>query len=406
MKNINDINTLEDAIIMLKELYIATMTQFAILEGKIDRTNKEQVSSFEKILEKEMDAIVLSKEIEPEQKIKYIKSAIESTYHLDDKSKDELEDLYITAMVQKAISSGRLNKAENKEALEDNNMNDNIKDKEYNAQYDTDVDNEKILILQKQVKDNIEKLLENVSANDDEKEEEKKKKYLKIVIENMNNIKDNQEIDAKTKIEDFSKQYFEKLSERIDMIEGKPKDEKIILESIDELNLKIYDDKSESEEFNYGELVKDRKIKPRVIFQSGEMILKKMATYTTGKSQKQQESKVIGKIEQGKTSKYELITTSKTGQMVGMDFFGEENIEEQLQEEYNYLPSILAAIAKAKKEGREHIGEITIINKELGTAVVQYDDNLEQKVKELKEREEQEHKKEKQKQEPDNSNRQ
>lgn len=400
MKNINDINTLEDAIIMLKELYIATMTQFAILKGKIDRTNKEQISSFEKILEKEMDAIVLSKEIEPVQKIKYIKSAIESTYHLDDKSKDELEDLYITAMVQKAISSGRLNKAEDK------NIDDDIEDEEYNAQCDTDVDNEKILILQKQVKDNIEELLGNVSTNDDEKEEEKKKKYLKIVIENMNNIKDNQEIDAKTKIEEFSKRYFEKLSERIDMIEGKPKDEKIILELIDELNLKIYDDKSESEEFNYGELVKDRKIKPRVIFQNGEMILKKMATYTTGKSQKQQESKVIGKIEQGKTSKYELITTSKTGQMVGMDFFGEENIEEQLQEEYNYLPSILAAIAKSKKEGREHIGEITIINKELGTAVVQYDDNLEQKVKELKEREEQEHKKEEQKQEPDNSNRQ
>lgn len=396
MKNIKDINTLEDAIMILKELYIANMTQLAIVEGKVDRRNKEQVSSLERNLEKEINIIVLSKEIEPAQKIKYIKAAIESTYHLDDKSINELKELYVTTMLQKGITSGRLNKSKSDEMTESKDAKEDIENDESEEQDITEVDPKKVLKFQTQVEENIEKLLEKTEADD----ENKKKNCLKIAIENIYNINNNEnrdEVDPRTKIEEFSKQYLQKLSEKINLINGITKDERTILKLIKELGVKIYDDKDENgiEECEYGDLVKDRRIKPRVIFQNHKMIFKKMANYNIGKSIKnQRDNKVIAKIKNEDVSKYEFITSSNMGEMVSLEFFGKENLESQLHDETHYIPAILAAIAKAKEENREHIGEVSVIDETLGTAVVRYDDKLEEKVKELKEREKNNRKKE------------
>ena len=125
------------------------------------------------------------------------------------------------------------------------------------------------------------------------------------------------------------------------------------------------------------------------------MIFKKMANYNIGKSIKnQRDNKVIAKIKNEDVSKYEFITSSNMGEMVSLEFFGKENLESQLHDETHYIPAILAAIAKAKEENREHIGEVSVIDETLGTAVVRYDDKLEEKVKELKEREKNNRKKE------------
>ena len=394
MKNIKDINTLEDAIMILKELYIANMTQLEILEKKVDKKDKEAISRLEKRLEEQIDVIVFSEEIEPREKIRYMQSAIESTYNLDDKSTEELKSLYITTMLQRAITSGKLSHIEKGE-LEEENEN---YESENGTQGKKEIDPNKVLVFQKQLEESIEKLLESTQTD------ETKKNILKIAIENIYDIK---ETDTKTKIEGFSKQYLQRLSEKMNLIKGISKDERSILELIKETGAKIYDDKEEDdlEECNYGDLIKDRRIKPKVIFQNDKMIFKRMAQFNVGKSIRNKNSNnIVSKIENENVNKYELITLSKRGEMVSLDFFGKDNLENQLHDKTDHLPAILAAIAKAKEENREHIGKITIIDDELGTAVVQYDDNLEEKVKELKEREE--HKKEEQKPEPNNSDRQ
>lgn len=394
MKNIKDINTLEDAIMILKELYIANMTQLEILEKKVDKKDKEAISRLEKRLEEQIDVIVFSEEIEAREKIRYMQSAIESTYNLDDKSTEELKSLYITTMLQRAITSGKLSYIEKGE-LEEENEN---YESENGTQGKKEIDPNKVLVFQKQLEESIEKLLESTQTD------ETKKNILKIAIENIYDIK---ETDTKTKIEGFSKQYLQRLSEKMNLIKGISKDERTILELIKETGAKIYDDKEEDdlEECNYGDLIKDRRIKPKVIFQNDKMIFKRMAQFNVGKSiRNKNANNIVSKIENENVNKYELITLSKRGEMVSLDFFGKDNLENQLHDKTDHLPAILAAIAKAKEENREHIGKITIIDDELGTAVVQYDDNLEEKVKELKEREE--HKKEEQKPEPNNSDRQ
>ena len=394
MKNIKDINTLEDAIMILKELYIANMTQLEILEKKVDKKDKEAISRLEKRLEEQIDVIVFSEEIEPREKIRYMQSAIVSTYNLDDKSTEELKSLYITTMLQRAITSGKLSHIEKGE-LEEENEN---YESENGTQGKKEIDPNKVLVFQKQLEESIEKLLESTQTD------ETKKNILKIAIENIYDIK---ETDTKTKIEGFSKQYLQRLSEKMNLIKGISKDERTILELIKETGAKIYDDKEEDdfEECNYGDLIKDRRIKPKVIFQNDKMIFKRMAQFNVGKSiRNKNANNIVSKIENENVNKYELITLSKRGEMVSLDFFGKDNLENQLHDKTDHLPAILAAIAKAKEENREHIGKITIIDDELGTAVVQYDDNLEEKVKELKEREE--HKKEEQKPEPNNSDRQ
>ena len=394
MKNIKDINTLEDAIMILKELYIANMTQLEILEKKVDKKDKEAISRLEKRLEEQIDVIVFSEEIEAREKIRYMQSAIESTYNLDDKSTEELKSLYITTMLQRAITSGKLSHIEKGE-LEEENEN---YESENGTQGKKEIDPNKVLVFQKQLEESIEKLLESTQTD------ETKKNILKIAIENIYDIK---ETDTKAKIEGFSKQYLQRLSEKMNLIKGISKDERTILELIKETGAKIYDDKEEDdlEECNYGDLIKDRRIKPKVIFQNDKMIFKRMAQFNVGKSiRNKNANNIVSKIENENVNKYELITLSKRGEMVSLDFFGKDNLENQLHDKTDHLPAILAAIAKAKEENREHIGKITIIDDELGTAVVQYDDNLEEKVKELKEREE--HKKEEQKPEPNNSDRQ
>ena len=370
------------------------MTQLEILEKKVDKKDKEAISRLEKRLEEQIDVIVFSEEIEAREKIRYMQSAIESTYNLDDKSTEELKSLYITTMLQRAITSGKLSHIEKGE-LEEENEN---YESENGTQGKKEIDPNKVLVFQKQLEESIEKLLESTQTD------ETKKNILKIAIENIYDIK---ETDTKTKIEGFSKQYLQRLSEKMNLIKGISKDERTILELIKETGAKIYDDKEEDdlEECNYGDLIKDRRIKPKVIFQNDKMIFKRMAQFNVGKSiRNKNANNIVSKIENENVNKYELITLSKRGEMVSLDFFGKDNLENQLHDKTDHLPAILAAIAKAKEENREHIGKITIIDDKLGTAVVQYDDNLEEKVKELKEREE--HKKEEQKPEPNNSDRQ
>ena len=47
MKNIRDIKTIDEVLETLKELYIANMTQLAILQHRVNKTDKEHLTLYQ-----------------------------------------------------------------------------------------------------------------------------------------------------------------------------------------------------------------------------------------------------------------------------------------------------------------------------------------------------------------------
>lgn len=382
MKNIRDINTFEDKIKALKELAIINMTQYAILTKKI-KNNREEITNFERKSEEQLNIILESDEIDDDAKVKYMNAQIQSFYHLEDKTLDDLKEIYITTMTKDAILSGRLDKMSEEIGIQ----NEQTYEKENDEKQEiNEINKEDVYAFEKQTKINVEKLLESTD------DIETKKNMLRIAIDNSKHIDhtDEEEQDYKTKIEGLSKAYFEQLTDKLDKINGINKSEKIALEILESLNLKIHESKEEQGEYKYGELVKDKRERPRVIFNNGNMAIKKMGNYITGKTTRSDENYgIIAKVDSKNISKYKLEMLSKAGSIVSVDFFAEKELEDQLHENDSYLTTMLAAIAKAKRENRQYIGELSVIDIDdrFKTSLVQYDEKLEEKINEYIERE-------------------
>lgn len=372
MKNIGNIKTKEDEISALKELTILNTTQYAILTGKIE-SNREEITKFETEIEEKLNIILKSNELDDEQKIKYMKAKIQSFYNLDDKSLEELKEIYINTMLYDTILSGRLNKTREESEIE-------------YIEENQEIDKEKVYTFEEQTTNNAERLLEN------EENIESKKNILRIAIDNVIKMSysDKDELEYKAKIEEFSKSYFENLTDRLDKINGTNKNEARALELLESLNLKIHESKEEKEEYKYGELSQDKRVRPKLIFRNEDILLKKMESYSTGKTAKNEDnSRIIAKVESKNISKYKLEILEKTGEVVDIDFFATEELENQVQEDNTYLSTILAAIVKAKRENRQYIGELSVIDIDdrFKTSLVQYDEELEEKINEYIKRE-------------------
>lgn len=372
MKNIGNIKTKEDEISALKELTILNTTQYAILTGKIE-TNREEITKFETEIEEKLNIILKSNELDDEQKIKYMKAKIQSFYNLDDKSLEELKEIYINTMLYDTILSGRLNKTREESEIE-------------YVEENQEIDKEKVYTFEEQTTNNAERLLEN------EENIDSKKNILRIAIDNVIKMSysDKDELEYKAKIEEFSKSYFENLTDRLDKINGTNKNEARALELLESLNLKIHESKEEKEEYKYGELSQDKRVWPKLIFRNEDILLKKMESYSTGKTAKNEDNgRIIAKVESKNISKYKLEILEKTGEVVDIDFFATEELENQVQEDNTYLSTILAAIVKAKRENRQYIGELSVIDIDdrFKTSLVQYDEELEEKINEYIKRE-------------------
>lgn len=382
MKNIKDINTFEDKIRALRELAIINMTQYAILTGKI-KNNREEITNFERKSEEQLNIILESDEIDDEAKERYINAQIQSFYHLDDKTLDDLKEIYIATMTKDAILSGKLDKMPEERDMQ----NEETDEKENDGKQEiNDINKEEVYAFEKQTKINVEKLLESTD------DIETKKNILRISMDNSKQIDhtDEEEQYYKTKIEGLSKAYFEQLTDKLGRIKGINKSEKIALEILESLNFKIHESKEEQEEYKYGELVKVKKERPRVIFNNGNMAIKKMENYITGKTTRSDENDgIIAKVDSKNISKYKLEMLSKTGNIVGINFFATEELENQIQEDNTYLSATLAAIVKAKRENRQYIGELSVIDIDdrFKTSLVKYDEELEEKVNEYIKRE-------------------
>lgn len=372
MKNIGNIKTKEDEISALKELTILNTTQYAILTGKIE-TNREEITKFETEIEEKLNIILKSNELDDEQKIKYMKAKIQSFYNLDDKSLEELKEIYINTMLYDTILSGRLNKTREESEIE-------------YVEENQEIDKEKVYTFEEQTTNNAERLLEN------EENIDSKKNILRIAIDNVIKMSysDKDELEYKAKIEEFSKSYFENLTDRLDKINGTNKNEARALELLESLNLKIHESEEEKEEYKYGELSQDKRVCPKLIFRNEDILLKKMESYSTGKTAKNEDNgRIIAKVESKNISKYKLEILEKTGEVVDIDFFATEELENQVQEDNTYLSTILAAIVKAKRENRQYIGELSVIDIDdrFKTSLVQYDEELEEKINEYIKRE-------------------
>ena len=264
-----------------------------------------------------------------------------------------LEELYVQIMKQKKLTKNHL--------LSDNFL------EEYEA-----ISREAITGVTEKIEDDRQKI-----------------EILKGIIEEKLEYETDKEV--KEANEEFFSKYYNNLKERISKIRIPDRNEKIILGLIKDSKARIHEDKGSKPKWKYGDFVIDREKKPEIIYQDKNMQLIKKSTYQALKSEKDQETsgKVVANLEKSEICKYEFQIEYEPEKLAAIQFFGETKLGDKIKEgKIEYFSPMLAAIAKAKEEGREHIGNIELIDKDLGTFVTQYDDNKEQRIKILKRKEE------------------
>lgn len=230
-------------------------------------------------------------------------------------------------------------------------------------------------------------MLDNIIGKKDETDNRKIIQFLKNIIEDILENEPNQEI--KQKLEGIFGTYYISLRNKIEKLIKPQKGEEVVLDLIRQSEVKIHDDKSPKEDAIYGDLIQENEQTPEIIYKDKNMMLIRLNKYITNKTQKEKDKKIVAKLEKEEVSKYEYQIKYEPNKVAIIEYFGETNLGNKIKKgEIEYIAPMLAAIEKAKSEKREHIGRIYKIFEELGTYVTQYDDNLEQRVKELKLKEE------------------
>lgn len=230
-------------------------------------------------------------------------------------------------------------------------------------------------------------MLDNIIGKKDETDNRKIIQFLKNIIEDILKNEPNQEI--KQKLEGIFGTYYISLRNKIEKLIKPQKGEEIVLDLIRQSEVKIHDDKSPKEDAIYGDLIQENEQTPEIIYKDKNMMLIRLNKYITNKTQREKDKKIVEKLEKEEVSKYEYQIKYEPNKVAIIEYFGETNLGNKIKKgEIEYIAPMLAAIEKAKSEKREHIGRIYKIFEELGTYVTQYDDNLEQRVKELKLKEE------------------
>ena len=232
-------------------------------------------------------------------------------------------------------------------------------------------------------------MLENIINKQNGIDNRKTIQFFKNIIEDMLENEPNQEI--KQKLEGIFGTYYNNLRNKIEKIIEPTKGEAIVLDLIRKSEVKIHDDQSPKKEAIYGDLVQENEQIPEIIYKDKNIMIIRLNKYVTNKAQKEKEksNKIVENLEKEEVSKYEYQIRYEPNKIATIEYFGETNLGNKIKKgKIEYIAPMLAAIEKAKLEKREHIGRISKIFEELGTYVTQYDDNLEQRIQELKLREE------------------
>lgn len=230
-----------------------------------------------------------------------------------------------------------------------------------------------------QTKEAIEGILNNLNR-------EEKFKFLQDRIEEL--MIDDTDKEIKSKMNFIFGEYYQRLLQvGKKMLEPKEQKE-VILERIKKSKAKIYEDKSKEEWNNYGDFTKIQE-GLQIIYRNQNVVLKQIAQYVTKKYPVQ--NKDYKELEDEMLSQYQLHIEDEPEQIDYITFYGETALGKRIKEgDLRYYSLMLAAIAKAKEKGREHIGRIIMIDEDLETFIVSYDEHLENAVKLLIEREKKE----------------
>lgn len=254
--------------------------------------------------------------------------------------------------------------------------------------------------LEKELESQLEKNLDDLMNGLDTKSKEVE--FLKNRIEYI--FADDSIVQLQEDRKAFFEKYYQELLETLNRIEKSNhqeeilinstkesevesyENEKILLKLIEETGVEIYEDKEEQPSISYGDFIK-RKEEKEAIYSNSIGSLNELSRYSTNKLERrnQKESKICAKVQEDETlSKYEFEIEYEPGRRVSTKFFGESLLGEKIKNgEMQYFSPMLAAVLKAKQNGREHIGRISLIDKELETFITSYDDNLENSVKQL-----------------------
>ena len=237
-------------------------------------------------------------------------------------------------------------------------------------------------------------MLENIINKQKGADNRKTIQLFKNIIEDMLENEPNQEI--KQKLEGIFGTYYNNLRNKIEKLIEPQKGEEIVLDLIRQSEVKIHDDQSPKKETIYGDLFQENEQIQEIIYKDKNMMIIRLNKYVTNKTQKEKEktNKIVPNLEREEVSKYEYQIRYEPNKIATIEYFGETNLGNKIKKgKIEYIAPMIAAIEKAKLERREHIGRISKIFEELGTYVTQYDDNLEQRIQELKLREEEKMKK-------------
>lgn len=241
----------------------------------------------------------------------------------------------------------------------------------------------KINELHDKTKKGIENYLERIE------DEFGKIEFLRTSIEDIIIPEDKEENEM-----DFFKEYYNRLIEKLEELPLVEKNEKILLDFIKESQVKIYEDKREKEQCSYGQFTKEQgNMNNKSLYKDENMELIRLSTYKTRKNKKENNIKRKNLIrletEEIEINKYEYKLRYEKGKIAAIEFFGDSELGKRIEKgNLKYIGPMLAAIELAKRNGREYIGKIEMIDKDLQTFVTQYDDELENRVKELIEKEE------------------
>lgn len=223
-----------------------------------------------------------------------------------------------------------------------------------------------------QIKIQQEDEKETETHKNDEKKLEKQKKEEKF----------------KESIEYLKKCYADVL-QNLEQIQNKNSGEQQIIKFYRESKeLKIYIDKEKETRFAYGKFLKLGREANLTLYKDGNMSLLRIANYQARKINLQQQRKITEKLILEEISKYQFQLNDEKGKTASMEFFAQTAIGDSiLRGSKKAFKLMLAAACEAKAQGREFIGRISCIDKELGTFITTYDDKLEGAIQEIVEKE-------------------
>lgn len=231
-----------------------------------------------------------------------------------------------------------------------------------------------------QVEKNIKELINNIKI-----ENKKKIQMLEKIIENA--LDTEEDLEIKEKLNNIFKEFYELLKKQGEKIKEPNKDEKIVLKLINDSNVKIHEDKSEKDIWQYGDFSEKKDEILELVYHDKNMSLLNKSTYQATKTRKEAESdheKIVASVSKSEISKYEFKIRYEKGNIASIEFFADTELGKQIKDgNLEYVSPMLAAIAKAKEQGKNYIGKISMIDSELGTFVTQYDDGLEESISNL-----------------------